>query len=242
MVVRSSSRPGRTAIPSSIRCGNGKAGRVDVPADPTPGHAARRALVVHVPSRRAHEQPVDRQAVAVGVEPATAQVHVHARSAVPATAEAVGPRREQRQSEGVPGPQRRGPAGCRQVLAALVTQRHPGHAEVGEEGRRRGPGLQRQRGLAAPASATNRRDIGRRHRVTVTGCVTVTAPGHSARSASNRSQPALAPLLPSGRSARFIASNRSPTRRSLRSCHRVTPLASSHRTSRQPDARSASGR
>ena len=81
MVVRTSRRPGRTERRSSIRCGNGNAGastsRVAARRRATPRDRALGPY--HPPSGRADQQPVDRQAVAVGVQPTAAQVDVDPR-------------------------------------------------------------------------------------------------------------------------------------------------------------------
>ena len=107
--------------------------RVDVDRGAEARPAATGRASAEPPSRPAHEQAVDREAVAVGAEREAGQVDVDAGGPVAARRQPVRPRREQREAERGAGPQRRQAAGQRQVLSTPAAQRDAGHPEVGEE-------------------------------------------------------------------------------------------------------------
>jgi hypothetical protein len=76
---------------------------------------------------------VDREAVVVGGEAETAQVHIHAAGPILPRREPVGPRCEEREAERGSGAQRRQPTGQSEMLGTAALQRHARHAEVGQE-------------------------------------------------------------------------------------------------------------
>ena len=122
---------------------------VDVDRRPQPRRAAPGVRPIDAPTRRAHEQPVDREAVAIHPQRKSLEINGHPRRPVAARREPVGPRRQQRQAGGGAGPQRGHPARHGEVLPAPPPQRHARHADVRQERGAELAGLQRDRGLAA---------------------------------------------------------------------------------------------
>ena len=96
--------------------------------------AAARSWRVDAPTGLTHEETVDGQPVAVGVERQASEVDGDPRGAVAQHAEPVGPRCEQRESAGVPTAERLEPTREREVLTAAVPQGDAGHPDAGEEG------------------------------------------------------------------------------------------------------------
>ncbi len=100
---------------------------------------------------------MDRETVSVGVDRLPGEVDGDAGGAVPPRSEPVRPRRQQRESPGVPGPQCIDAPGEREVLASAVPERNPGHADVGQEGRAELAGPELDRRFAAEAALPDRR-------------------------------------------------------------------------------------
>ncbi len=88
---------------------------------------------VDVPPRRADQQPVHGEAVAVGVQREPVEIDPHSSGFVAERAQAIGPGREERETERVPAAERVDAAGCREMLTIPVAQGHTRHAEMGEE-------------------------------------------------------------------------------------------------------------
>ena len=106
---------------------------VDVDGGAQPRGVAAGAATLDAPTGFSDEQTVDREAVVVGGEAETAQVHIHAAGPILPRREPVGPRCEEREAERGSRAQRRQPTGESEMLGTAVLQRHARHAEVGQE-------------------------------------------------------------------------------------------------------------
>ena len=129
-----------------MRCGNGNAGASTSIEARNP---ARPPRVERRPRRhpgRPTSSPWIGSPLASVPSGRPVEVDVDAGGPVAAGRQPVRPRGEQREAERGARPQRRQPAGQRQVLAAAAAQRDPGHPEVGEERRRRSPAETRTAG------------------------------------------------------------------------------------------------
>ena len=114
-----------------------------------PGRVAAGLTATDAPARLADEQAVHRQSVVVGLQAHPGEVDGDAGHAVAARREPVRPRCQQGKSHRAPAPQRRQPAGEREVLRPAMTQRDSGHPERGEERRVEVTRVQRDRGFVA---------------------------------------------------------------------------------------------